>query len=192
MYQYLTSISTLLRSGVNVDDFADSLSTTQYKSKKWLVDQLASMEFANDPRILILGCWYGSYLVPMLKEKINPSHIHLNDIDGAVLNAAQKLHGDANISYHQFDAVSEMQTFDPDIVINTSCEHMLSTDLMVECNPDSLFVLQSCDNANDPGHINISNTTDQFIEKTGLTNVLWSGRQNLGHKNRFMVIGRQT
>lgn len=174
-----------------MDDFADSLSATQYQSKKWLVDQLAKQQDMLFPRILILGGWYGSYLVPMLKETIRPDHIFLNDINPQVLKVAQKLHGDDHISYLQFDATDAMTSFEPDIVINTSCEHMASYDMMLSCSPNGLFVLQTCDNTNDPGHINVSRSTDEFIEKLGLTKIIWSGRQNLGHKNRFMVIGKQ-
>jgi hypothetical protein len=191
MYEYLTSISTLLRSGINVDDFGDSLSNTQYQSKKWLVDRLVEEQKTLSPTILILGGWYGSYLVPMLREKIKPELIYLNDIDPQVLKVAQRLHGNKGISYHCFDATDSMTLLQPDVVINTSCEHMASYDMMLSCNPNSLFVLQTCDNTNDPGHINISRSTDDFIEKLGLTNIMWSGRQNLGHKNRFMVIGKQ-
>jgi hypothetical protein len=191
MYKYLTSISSLLRSGINVDDFADSISNTQYQSKKWLVEQLAKQLSTPSPTILILGGWYGSYLIPLLQQHIKPVHIHLNDINSQVLEVAQRLHGNNCITYHQFDATNSMSLFQPDVVVNTSCEHMASYDKMLSCNPNSLFVLQTCDNTNDPGHINVSKSTEEFVTKTGLTNILWSGRLNLGHKNRFMVIGKQ-
>ena len=58
-------------------------------------------------------------------------------------------------------------------------------------NPECLYVLQTCDNRNDPGHVNTSQSTDEFVKKTGLSNILFRGRLSLGHKNRFMVIGNK-
>lgn len=189
-YQYLTQVSSLLRSGVNVDWFADSLSDTQYRSKRWLVEQLYdhSTPMAS---ILIVGGWYGSYLVPMLDSTIKPSKITLNDIDSNVLNAASLLHRNTKCLFETdlFDADKSSVRRHVDILINTSCEHMNTIGDGCVSNDDCLYVLQSCDNKNDPGHINVARSTEEFIEQTGLTEVVFSGRQNLGHKNRFMVIG---
>lgn len=195
---YLGKISNVLRKGVStgldVFDFADSLSTTQFISKEWLVETLlvttASYQLKPNPRILILGGWYGSYLVPLLLEKIKPEHIFLNDIDRRCLEVAKELHAGESVSFHCFDATKKYpQSFNVDIVINTSCEHISSYDLMFEENPGALFVLQSCDNRNDPGHVNTSSSTYDFLTKLRLTDILYKGRTALGHKNRFMVIG---
>lgn len=190
---YLNKISDVLREGVStgldVFDFANSLSSTQYRSKLWLVETLRAEKFKSNPKILILGGWYGSYLVPLLFEQIKPAHIFFNDVDNKCLEIAKKLHGFSNISYHCFDATTSTTRFNPDIVINTSCEHMDSYTCMITQNPNSLFALQTCDNKNDPGHINTSISTEDFMNKLGLSTILYSGRTSLGHKNRFMVIG---
>ena len=190
---YLNKISDVLRQGVstglNVFDFADSLSSTQYRSKSWLVDTLKVKNLKPNPRILILGGWYGSYLVPLLRERIEPSHIFFNDKDINCIKVAKKLHGNNNISYHCFDATTSHEQMSPDVVINTSCEHMESYTCMMSQNPNSLFALQTCDNKNDPGHVNTSFSTEDFIKKLELSTILYGGRISLGHKNRFMVIG---
>jgi hypothetical protein len=190
MYQYLTSLSGVLRSGANVDDIADSLSDTQYRSKLWLVETLAKQSFPANPRVLILGGWYGSYLVPMLNEHIKPSHIYLNDINVDVLKVAKALHKNTpNCSVEHFDATHRYHRYDVDIVINTSCEHMNYYGYMLGEPSNVLYVLQSCDNKNDPGHINTSSSTDDFAAKLNLKQIVFAGRQALGHKNRFMIIG---
>ena len=195
---YLGKISDVLRKGVtmglDVFDFANSLSTTQFVSKDWLVETLqktlVTHQIKSNPKILILGGWYGSYLIPLLIEKIQPKHIFLNDYDSKCLKFAEQLHRGKNISFHCFDAtVKYPESFDVDIVINTSCEHMSFYDCMFAENPNAVFVLQSCDNKNDPGHVNTSSSTDDFLTKLKLTNVLYKGRTSLGHKNRFMVMG---
>ena len=190
MYEYLTQLSMVLRSGKNVDDIADSFSATQYKSKKWLVDALQKQTIVPDPSILILGGWYGSYLIPLLQETLTPRHIYHNDLNSSVISTAKLLHqSNKNISFHKFDAVKHSEKFRVDILINTSCEHMHTVGTHLVDNPDCLYVLQTCDNQDDPGHINTSHNTDEFVKKTGLTSITFRGRLSLGHKNRFMIIG---
>lgn len=191
MYTYLTNISSILSSDIEVKDFADSLSRTQHTSKKWLVDTLVAQQFKQNPTILILGGWYGSYLIPMLIDSLKPSKIHFNDINQKCLEVAQKLHRSSILEYHCFDATNQMLECNADIVINTSCEHMQTYHKMLNSNKGCLFVLQTCDNQNDPGHVNVSASTEEFKEKLGLSRVFFAGRRALGHKNRFMVIGQK-
>lgn len=190
MYEYLTLLSSALRLGKDADDIANSFSSTQYKSKKWLVDVLAKQSFISNPNVLILGGWYGSYLIPLLQETINPSHIYHNDLDSSVLETAKILHQQStNLSFHNFDVTKHQEKFHVDIMINTSCEHMDIIGNHLVDNPKCLYVLQTCDNSDDPGHINTSQNTDEFIEKVGLASVYFRGRLSLGRKNRFMVVG---
>jgi len=191
---YLTKISDILRESsknkLNIFDFANSFSQTQLDSKKWLIKTLLTQKFKPNPSILVLGGWYGSYLVPFIQQDIKPLHIYFNDIEQSYLNVALKLHKARNISFHCFDATKQYDLFDVDIVINTSCEHMNSYSQMLKTGSDTLFVLQSCDNTNDPGHINASKNTEHFISKVGLNKIFVKSRLNLGHKNRFMIIGK--
>lgn len=190
MYQYLTSLSSVLRSGADVNDLADSLSETQFRSKSWLVETLSKQSIPANPRVLILGGWYGSYLIPMLNDTIKPSHIYLNDVNRSVLDVAKELHRKTtNCSFHHFDATSFYHRYDVDVVINTSCEHMSSYQHMLGEPSNVLYALQSCDNENDPGHVNVSTSTEDFASKLNLKHVIFAGRQSLGHKNRFMLMG---
>lgn len=191
MYNFLANISSVLTDDLDMKSFADSLSRTQLTSKRWLVDTLVAQQFKQHPSILILGGWYGTYLVPMLVEALQPSKIYFNDIDPSCLDVARKLHRNPIIEYCQFDATQHHFDRRVDIVINTSCEHMSSYDQMLQISPGCLFVLQACDNGNDPGHVNISSSTQEFVAKLNLSQVLFAGRRQLGHKNRFMVIGRK-
>jgi hypothetical protein len=191
MFEYLTKISSVLASGVDLKHFADSVSQTEFVSKKWLVDTLAQHNHLQNPSILILGGWYGSYLVPMLNDSLQPSKIYFNDVNKRCVEVAKRLHRQSNIVFYNFDATSAYQHFNADIVINTSCEHMSDYTEMLKEGPQCLYVLQTCDNKNDPGHINISTSTEEFLKKLNLSRVMFAARRNLGHKNRFMVIGQK-
>lgn len=191
MYEYLINVSSILRSDIDCDDFGDSLSRTQFVSKKWLVDSLANQQYKQNPSVLVLGGWYGSYLVPMLNEVIKPSRIYFNDINERSLEVAKRLHRQPNISFHRFDATVPYKHFNADIVINTSCEHMSDYTEMLKEGSQCLYALQSCDNKNDPGHTNTSLSTEDFLKKLTLTKVNMAARRDIGHKNRFMVIGQK-
>lgn len=189
IYQYLTRLSSTLRENIDrVDDIADSFSETQHKSKTWLVEQLVPICPPN-PHILIVGGWYGSYLIPILLEHIKPQKITFTDVDDRSVDIASVLHTDPRIEFDVLNADYPTRTFPCNVLINTSCEHMHTVGDAAVTNPNCLYVLQSCDNDSDPGHINTSKDTDTFVKKTGLTNVVFRGRLGYGYKNRFMVIG---
>ncbi len=173
--------------------YADSINTTQYRSKQWLVDTLKqrSNDIPKSPHIVILGSWFGSYLVPMLEEAFSPTEIILVDIDSNVIEWAKHLHQRYKCRFVCSDVekdIDEISTWPVDIVINTSCEHMFDmTNVTFTSNP--LYVFQACNSKTDPGHINPHTSTNHLVQSSGLKNVLFQGRLDLGHKSRFMVLG---
>ena len=191
IYQHLSSLSFITRQNFErADDILNSFSDTQLKSKQWLVSTLKDYNTNVAPKILILGGWYGSFLVPMLNEHLKPKQIILSDIDPQTVKIASQLHSKTNnVSCIELDADDPSTFFNCDILINTSCEHMNTIGSQSVANPNCLYVLQSCDNTNDPGHINTPIDTNDFTLSTGLSQIIFKGRLNLGHKNRFMVIG---
>lgn len=199
MFDYLCNVSNALRVArpEQIQDLANSLSTTQYRSKKWLIDHLKQQKLPSNPSVLILGGWYGSYLVPMLKADLQPSRIILTDRDSETLSFAEILHDARHLEEDVIKMgvidvehdVSRINNLRADIVINTSCEHMNGVDRIKVKNDNAVYVFQSCDEKDDPGHVNAVDTTEQFVTQCGFSTVLMRGRLNLGHKNRFMVIG---
>jgi len=191
MYQHLSSLSFVIRqNSERFDDILNSFSDTQLKSKQWIVSELKHYNNISTPKILILGGWYGSFLVPMLNEHLKPEQIILSDIDPQTVKIAAQLHLKAtNVVCIELDADNSSAFFDCDILINTSCEHMRTIGSQVVTNSECLYAVQSCDNHNDPGHINIVTNTESFVTNTGLSRILFKGRLDLGHKNRFMLIG---
>ncbi len=191
-YDFLINVSDVLRKGIDRNSFADSLSNTQYLSKKWLVEELAKIEISHKKRVKILGGWYGSYLIPFLKKNITPTQIILNDLDPDCLYFAEILHGKKNMMYECYDVFkmpSKIYSFHPEIIINTSCEHMDDMKNLIDKNMPCLYALQSCTSKNDPGHINYKTTLDEFLFSTGLNSILFYGTKDLGHKKRHMIIG---
>ena len=191
MFEFFQNVSTVLRSSSlqTIDSIADSMSSTQYKSKQWLVSTVCGLNL-HPNRILILGGWYGTYLVPML-QTLDPVLIELTDKDPNTIKKATQLHQHfVNCTCAVLDT-DNIRSIDPrvDMVINTSCEHMGDMDRFVNVNPNCVYVLQSCDNKNDPGHVNVVNSSEELALKSGISNIMWQGTLSLGHKSRFMVIG---
>jgi hypothetical protein len=181
-----------------VDDFADSLSNTQYQSKKWLIDTLVQLQI-NPQRVLILGGWYGSYTIPLLNKSFAPKYILLSDKDPNVLSVAEYLHDcvyqtNSNVRTAVIDVEKDtdiLETMDYDLVINTSCEHMFNLDKIKTSSKQTVYAFQSCDKGTDPGHVNPASSTQQLVGQAGINKILYAGRYDLGHKSRFMVIGQR-
>lgn len=192
MFKYLQQISTAY--GMypeRANDLIQSFNSTQYKSKKWLVDEMSKWVTDDSPSILIIGGWYGSYLIPMIKERYKDCTITHTDKDPLSVKIASTIHQKAtNCTFEVFDTDVVTKQYDVDIVINTSCEHMQKIGFQAISNKhNSLFVLQACDSTQDPGHINSPIDTKDFSKKCNLSTELFCGRIGLGHKNRFMAIG---
>jgi hypothetical protein len=135
----------------------------------------------------------------MLQQQYPDCSILLTDKESEPLSVAEYLHqaryqGVTKIRMGVVDVETNIERIHDqrfDVVINTSCEHMTNLRNIYVANPEALYVFQACDEKNDPGHVNIVETTDQLIEQCEFDQVVFKGRMDLGHKNRFMVIGKK-
>lgn len=178
-----------------VNDLADSFNLTQYKSKSWLVKQLVNYcdRYSNN-EILILGGWYGSYLIPLVYHYLNPAQIIFTDINPNTIRISQELFDHYGVCHFQvIDATNKnhLDLFESDVVINTSCEHMINIHNIKVNNKKAIYAFQSCNNQNDPGHINCVDNTRQLEQSFPFSHVFFHGKLDLGHKQRFMVIGKR-
>jgi len=178
-------------------DFANSFSATQHTSKQWLVNKVKQLPLPKNPQILIMGGWYGSYLVPMLMRHLSSGKITFNDQDPFCVSTAKALHQETENWVFEFNThdmnIHQWVNNNPfDLIINTSCEHMNPMRGVKNVNPRCVYAFQSSNTPNDPGHINICNTSIELREQSGLTEALFQGSISLhGDKKRFMVIGRK-
>lgn len=180
-----------------LSDFANSCSHTQRVSKEWAVTELAKCVDSPET-ILIIGSWYGTYLVPLIIERLKPKHIILNDVDMFCLQRAKRLFSeyDTDISLLPGDIEQHMQYvsgLDIDVVINTSCEHMIDMSSLSVNNDKCVYLFQSTNTTDDPGHINVVSTSDELVRKSGLVKTLFKGSLKIyEHKTRYMAIGKKS
>lgn len=154
----------IMAEGRHNADLVDSYSPNQFKSKERLIDLIKNlnMEFQD---VVILGCWYGSILIPSLKQS---KRITAIDIDPTTISIAKnRLFGHYNnidfITSDVFDNNRYGRIKNTNLIINTACEHMKP---MKELKPlresKSYFAFQSNDMVDIEGHINCVKTIEDF------------------------------
>ena len=175
-----------------VKDFAKSFSENQVMAKSWLVEHLAMSPAASikNKRITILGSWYGTVLVPLLRYYLKDiSSITLIDYDKEAMKIAKWMHED--IITEVKDISFDIKKVEADIIINTSCEHMWQ---MKDIEMNGLCAFQSNDFTQEDAHVNCVFSLEEFREQTGITDIHYEGERPFDDYNdckRFMLIGRQ-
>ena len=188
-------------------DFINSFSGNQVTCKKWLIEQLL-LVLKDRPnistrKITVLGSWYGNVLVPLIVDNIKGvEDIQLIDMDEDALDIGRKFLGrkynNVDINYIEDDVnFSEFENHYTNIVINTSCEHMIPMNSFnFKNDKDVLYVLQSNDMFGVREHVNCVKDTDEFIKQSGLSKTYYHGKKRLIGQDqekywRFMIIGRR-
>ena len=167
----------------------ESLRSKQIRNKKWIINELANLG-SKWEKVLVLGSWNSIVLHEMLSNNFDVSWFDFVDIDPQAhsvrdmffeINKMEK-----NYESITMDATEFSDHAGYDLVINTSCEHML--DIPAVYGP--LYVLQSTDDPHPKEHINCSTSVEDLKEKNNITNILYKGAiwNNKPYK-RFMCIG---
>tara|TARA_Y100000022_G_scaffold144869_1_gene126559 strand:+ start:25 stop:609 length:585 start_codon:yes stop_codon:yes gene_type:complete len=161
----LTLFKKIMAEARHNKDLLDSVSPNQFKSKERLIKHIRDMLIiSTNSEVVILGGWYGSILIPALKEV---KRITLIDKDRDVIGIAKNRLFD---HYENVDFISK-DVFDwaPDskriktcnLIINTSCEHMSSMkDLKLDTK--AYFAYQSNNMYDIEGHINCVSSIEEF------------------------------
>lgn len=170
------------------NEFRDMFSTGQIKSKQWAIDQLSVIVDRIDSAIIV-GAWYGT-LGMMLTRMYPTAEICLLDID-----ARCKQFTDCVFSQnsHVRSVTADMYDYEytESLIINTSCEHIVDLEQWIKLlRPGSRVLLQSNNCTTMDGHINCSQSVNEFIEKTKLTKIEYAGELVMPMYTRFMIIGQ--
>jgi hypothetical protein len=174
----------------------------QIESKAWLIDVLNLHVINKSKRnnIYIFGGWYG-VLASMLFASADFSVEKIRSIDinpecEAVADHVNKIYEMAEWRFKAFTASMDEWDYDhnPTIVINTSTEHITQEvyDKWFDKIPKgTMVVLQGNDFFACGEHIRCSKNLDEFIQQSGVDNVVYSGEfkaDSYSNYNRYMVI----
>jgi hypothetical protein len=180
-------------------DLAVALNHKQIESKLFLRDRLFESMGGVHSRVWILAGWYG-VLAAMLFDDVRFSlgSIVNIDLDERCAPVAMTL----NRRYaerQRFEALTQdiyqlnyRAKPAPDLVINTSCEHLPDVAAWLGLlAPGTAVVLQSNDYRREPDHINCVDSIADFERQAQLSQLVFSGTLAAKHYNRFMLIGRR-
>lgn len=150
--------------------------------------------------IWVLGGWYGVMAAILFDDRrFAIGHICSIDFDPAVAAVAHTLNAEASAAGRFSTNAADMYSLDyhgpgtrPDLVINTSCEHIPDLEGWLALLPPGMPVLlQSNNYATEPSHVNIVGSLEQFAATAGLSNLAFSGELELRNYTRFMLIGHR-
>lgn len=160
---YLDAVHVAIKSNPDrTHDILDSFSNNQIKAKNTLVKHL--LPYINtDTNVAILGCWYGSVLIPLLDDKV--SKIFAVDLDDNVIKIGKNIlfpHID-KIRWSTGDVFTYNRPYEHiQVIVNTSCEHMRPMKQWPFWQQGHIFALQSNNMYDIEDHVNCVSSIQEF------------------------------
>lgn len=181
-----------------------ALNRNQIASKMWLADALHDTVGPSLGRVRILGGWFGVLAAVLLHDRrFTIGGIESIDIDPACAPVALAVNA-THARTGRFTArTGDMLEIDyrvsaadagesPNIVVNTSCEHLVAFDRwLARIPPGQWLVLQSNDYFACPEHVNCVPSLAAFRAQAPLSEVAFAGERRMRRYTRFMLIGRR-
>jgi hypothetical protein len=197
-------------------NWKDALSKFQIMSKRWLVHELAEhVGFVFD-QVYVLGGWLGVLPFLLFSEGFQINQLFNFDTDESVLEPSRYVNHeyetqrpgtyfarsmDAYKLNYEDDKiivnhhVPNGDTIDgnPDLIINTICEHMADYGKWITRVPiGKNVVLQSNNMFGIDDHVNCCSSLDEFVAECQLSEIKFASALDFGDTwQRFMIIGKR-
>lgn len=177
-------------------DIIDSFSDNQFNSKKTLLRSIEELDILrSDSSVFIMGCWYGSILIPLLSDKVRK--IIAMDLDDTVIRIAKNrfFKEYTNIIWSTGD-VFLYPIYEPNVnlIINTSCEHMTSMKdwpFWDRVGDNAYFAFQSNDMYQIEGHTNCVSSIEEFkLQMPDDATILYENELPDERGTRYTLIGQ--
>jgi len=167
----------------------------QVNSKVWLAESLQGCLRTVDNDVVVHGGWNGVLSSILFNAELNIKNITSVVIDPACEEVAYTVNKRYEMEGRFKAVTSDMCDYDyesvPDVVINTSCEHITPEQYRNWLNnvpKDSLVVVQSNDYFELDEHINCMRSMKEFQDSSRL-DVIYKDKLVLPKYTRFMLIG---
>jgi len=184
-----------IRNSADKDRSLESFWKGQIKSKIWLIDNLINYISPINNNIVIHGGWNGVLASLLFQSSIKLEKIISIDINPACKEIAETMNKIEEITGRFRAVTSDMAEytydFNPDIVINTSCEHITQETYEIWLSKvpfNSIIVLQSNDYFDLEEHIRCAKNLEEFIDQSKIK-IIRSDILQLPKYSRFMLIG---
>ncbi len=181
----------------------DAFTSGQVLSKLWLAETIEQViihnDFNKELNILNLGGWYGIlHFIFKCRNKLKIKKYLNLDIDQEACDISEKINETWVWQNWKFKSISDDANIykytidDFNVVINTSVEHMNSTQWFDNIPKDVLVILQSNDMPHED-HIQNHHSLEEFIKEFSLNEILYHGQKLFQYDDksfkRFMLIG---
>jgi hypothetical protein len=168
----------------------------QIKSKIWLIEKLSKFVNKGQNSIIIYGGWNGVLASLIFQSNIEIKKIISIDIDpeceqiANTMNKIEEING--KFSAITCDMVDYIYTSNPDVVINTSCEHLSQQtyEKWLSIVPNSSIIVLQSNNYNIDEHIRCADSIDDFKKQSKIS-ILFEDTLHLPNYDRYMLIGRK-
>ncbi|MEC9367262.1 MAG: class I SAM-dependent methyltransferase [Pseudomonadota bacterium] len=180
-----------------------ALNKKQTACKKWLAEELHSACGPNLGGVHVLAGWYGLLGAMLLADRrLDISRLTVIDVDRSCEQVARSLNASHLASGRFHFHCADLYDLDyrspppgletPDLVINTSCEHLDRFGHWFGRLPEGqLMALQSNNYRAIPEHVNCVESLADFRAQAPLSELLYAGELALDKYTRFMLIGRK-
>lgn len=195
----------------------DVFSRSQIRSKIWLLDELTKISnyFSN---VLVMAGWFGQ-IKSIYDKKLSYSKMRIVELDKSACETSDYIFNLSNLENYKVKSIhadinnltlhkngyewsvenfkeksSYIEKFLPDLIINTSAEHMTEEWFHqirfknMESNP--LVAIQSNNLFNLEEHVNCVHSVDHMKKKFPMKEILFEGELQLKGYKRVMLIGR--
>lgn len=173
---------------VDLPEIRSAFRVKMMQSKAWLIQQFLAQQIDKHKNILIIGGWLGFTSWALFKNGYN--NVTEIDVDPRLHQFSMHLNRFNGSFKHMSIDANEVDIENYDVIINTSCEHILDNKWFDKAKKDAILILQS-NNIDVPDHVNKCNTLDDMIEKYPLL-LHYCGELDYNDStSRFMLIGKK-
>ena len=202
---------------VNDTAIYDLMSRSQMRSKIWLVEQLALIN-SNYTNVAVMAGWFGQ-IKTIYDKRLTYSKMRVVELDRKACETSDYVFNISNLENYKVKAVCAdingltlhkngyewsvenfrdgteySEKFLPDLIINTSAEHMTEEWFhqlrFKKLDNDPIVAIQSNNLFDIPEHINCVHSVDHMQKKFPMREVLFAGELQLKGYKRVMLIGR--
>jgi len=170
-----------------IKEVGNGLGPKHWSGKQWLVNCLSDYIGMED--IHVAAGWLGltSYL---LRKEFPDNTIVNSDIDPGCKIMGEYLFNEYNINFETRDTTLNVP--DCKVYINTSIEHIEQKyveHIYRSLNKGTIVAVQSNNYYSVDDHVNCVDSLEEFVIKTPLSNINYSGTMSFENHDRYMVIG---
>lgn len=210
-FQSPASFHGIFRALAEAPQYSEAFAYGQLDSKKWLIDEATTCWGKDWGTVFVLAGWIGVLPRMIYDHGILTTKIRSFDIDEGACKISEVLNQQEvqkdwqykssaqDITRMSYPTIYKVQRKDgslceladaPDVVINTSCEHIADISSWWSLIPKGTkVILQTNDGFHIPEHVACFKSLNEFEKEMNLSHVDYLGGKALPEFNRYMLIG---